>query len=175
MSGDRRHNWGMIIDVLNVLEQHGYRQADDQHTGRAVGLIGDLARIYEGSQDHPYGPSISQAPYLPPPEPRGPDPEPGPSVPAADQDAIILTHADVTTVFAAADIAADHKRYRAEMCTECPDQSCPACQTHTRDAEAFDRIADRMLQAARTAPAAHHGHTQPPRQPGRAADKEAGQ
>ena len=38
MSGDRRHNWGLIIDVLNVLEQHGYRQADDQHTGRAVGL-----------------------------------------------------------------------------------------------------------------------------------------
>ena len=30
MSSDRRHNWGMIIDVLNVLEQHGYRQADDQ-------------------------------------------------------------------------------------------------------------------------------------------------
>jgi len=61
------------------------------------------------------------------------------------------------------------------MCTECPDQSCPACQTHLRDAEAFDQIADRMLQAARTTPAAHHGHTRPPRQSGLAADKEAGQ
>jgi hypothetical protein len=61
------------------------------------------------------------------------------------------------------------------MCTECPDQSCPTCQTHLRDAEAFDRIADRMLQAARTAPAAHHGHTGPPRQSGAATDKEAGQ
>jgi hypothetical protein len=110
-----------------------------------------------------------------PSKPSGLDPGSGLSVPAADQDAIILTHADVSTVFAAADIAADDKRYRIEMCPECPDQSCPACQTHIRDAEGFDRIADRMLQAARTAPAAHHGHTEPPRQSGRAADKEAGQ
>ena len=36
-------------------------------------------------------------------------------------------------------------------------------------------MADRMLQAAKTAPAAHHGHTEPPRQSGLAADKEAGQ
>ena len=64
------------------------------------------------------------------------------------------------------------------MCTDCPDQSCPACQTHLRDAQAFDQMADRMLQAARTAPAAHHGHAGPPdplSQPGLAADKEAGQ
>jgi hypothetical protein len=61
------------------------------------------------------------------------------------------------------------------MCPECPDQSCPDCQTHLRDAEAFDQMADRMLQAARTAPATHHGHTGRPRQSGLAADKEAGQ
>ena len=172
---DHRIGLNLYSDVLDVLHRHGFARGDDQHAGRALFLIGDLARIYEGSQDHPYGPSISQAPYLPPPEPRGPDPEPGPSVPAADQDAIILTYADISTVFAAADIAADDKRYRAGMCTDCPDQSCPACQTHCRDAEAFDRIADRMLQAARTAPAAHHGHTQPPRQSRPATDKEAGQ
>jgi hypothetical protein len=61
------------------------------------------------------------------------------------------------------------------MCPDCPDRSCPDCQTHLRDAEAFDQIADRMLQAARTAPAAHHGHTGPPLQSRPAADKEAGQ
>ena len=172
---DHRIGPDLFTDILDVLHRHGFTRGDDLHAGRAVFLIGDLAHIYEGAQDHPYGPSTAQAPYLPPPEPPGPDPEPRLSVPAADQDAIILTHADVSTVFAAADIAADDKRYRVEMCTDCPDQSCPACQTHTRDAEAFDRIADCMLQAARTAPAAHHSHTQPPRQPGRAADKEAGQ
>jgi hypothetical protein len=87
----------------------------------------------------------------------------------------VLTPADALTVFAAMDIAADDKRYRVEMCIDCPDQSCPTCQTHLRDAEAFDQMADRMLQAARTAPAAHRGHAERPRQPGLAADKEAGQ
>jgi hypothetical protein len=173
---DHRIGLDLFNDVLDVLHRHGFARGDDQHAGRAIFLIGDLARIYEGSQDHPYGPSTTQAPYLPEqPVPPGPDPEPGPSVPKADQDAIILTHTDVSTVFAAADIAADDKRYRVEMCTECPDQSCPACQTHLRDAEAFDQIADRMLQAARTAPTAHHGRTGPPRQSRLAGDKEAGQ
>jgi len=73
-------------------------------------------------------------------------------------------------VFAALDIAADDKRYRVEMCPDCPDQSCPACQTHLRDAEAFDRIADRMLQAARTVPAAHAEPPDPLSQPSLAAD-----
>jgi hypothetical protein len=170
---DHRIGLALFNDVLDVLHRHGFTRGDDLHAGRAIFLIGDLARIYEGSQDHLHRPAITPAPYLPLPEPPRPDPEPGPAVPAAGQDAIILTGADVSTVFAAADIAADDKRYRVEMCPDCPDQSCPACQTHLRDAEAFDRIADRMLQAARTAPADRH--SQPPHQPGRAADKEAGQ
>ena len=42
---------------------------------RPSALIGDLARVYEGTQDHPYGPSITQASYLPaPPERPGPEP-----------------------------------------------------------------------------------------------------
>ena len=61
------------------------------------------------------------------------------------------------------------------MCPDCSDQSCPACQTHLRDAEAFDRIADRMLQAGRTDKAADHGYAGPPGQSRLAADKEAGQ
>ncbi len=112
------------------------------------------------------------------PGPAQPSPHPeaqAPPGPAAGQGAIILTPTKVSAVFAAADITTDDKRYRVEMCPDFQDQSCPDCQTHLRDAEAFDRIADRMLQAARTAPAAHHGHTGPPRQPGLAADEEAGQ
>jgi len=171
---DHRIGLDLFTDVLDVLHRHGFTRGDDVHADRAIFLIGDLARIYEGSQEHPHGPAITQAPHLPAlSKPPGPDPEPGPSGPAADQDATILTHADVSTVFATADIAADDKRYRVQMCTDCPDRSCPACQTHLRDAEAFDRIADRMLQAARTVPADRH--SQPPHQPGRAADKEAGQ
>src|SRR5690349_15865422 len=96
----------------------------------------------------------------------------------AASDAVVVSGAEAITVFAALDIAADDKRYRAGMCPDCPDQSCPGCQTHLRDAEAFDQIADRMLQAARSAPDAHHGHAGPPdplRQPSLAADREAGQ
>jgi hypothetical protein len=96
----------------------------------------------------------------------------------AAPDAVVVSGAEAITVFAALDIAADDKRYRAEMCPDCSDQSCATCQTNLRDAQAFDQMAGRMLQAARTAPAAHHGHAEPPdplRQPSLAADMEAGQ
>ena len=164
MTSDDRFTWGLILDVFDVLERHGYHQYDNQHTGRAFGMIRDLASVYEGARETHPGPAQPS-----------PHPEPAPPGPGADQGAIILTPAEVSAVFAAADIAADDKRYRIEMCPDCPDQSCPACQTHLRDAEAFDRIADRMLQAARTARPLDHGHTEPPRQSGPAADKEAGQ
>ena len=55
-------------------------------------------------------------------------------------------------MFAALDIAADDKRDRAEMCPDCPDQSCPACQSRLRDAQAFDQMAAQILQAAQAAP-----------------------
>ena len=61
------------------------------------------------------------------------------------------------------------------MCPDCPDQSCPDCQTHLRDAEAFDQMADRMLQAAQAAPAAAASQPAPDRWSQPAADREAGQ
>ena len=164
MTSDDRLTWNLFFDILGALERHGYRRSDNYHVEQVIRVVSDLTCTYEGTREtHPGPVALS--------------PHPGPAAPApeADQDAISLTRAEVSAVFAAADIAADDKRYRVEMCTECPDRSCPACQTHLRDAEAFDRIADRMLQAARTAPAARHGHTGPPRQSGPAADKEAGQ
>ena len=164
MTSDDRMTWGLITDVLDVLERHGYHKRGNQHTHQAAGMIADLARVYEGRRETRPGP-VAFSPQF----------QPAPPASEADQGAITLTYADLSTVFAAADIAADDTRYRADMCTQCPDQSCPACRTRLRDAEAFDQIADRMLQAARTAPDAHHGHTGPPRQSGPAADKEAGQ
>ena len=162
MTSDHRITPGLIADVLDALERHGYVRSDDLHAGHAIGLIGDLASIYEGTQDHPATAYPIEVP---------PSTYPG----SSSHDAITLTRADASTAFAALDIAADDKRYRVEMCTECPDQSCPTCRIHLRDAEAFDQMADRMLQAAKPAPAAHPGHTEPPRQPRLAADKEAGQ
>ena len=48
----------------------------------------------------------------------------------------------------ALDIAADHARDRAELCADCPDQSCPTCQARLRDAQAYDRLAAQIDQAA---------------------------
>jgi hypothetical protein len=166
---DDRMSLGLITDILDVLDRHGFARGDNEHAGRAILLISDLARIYEGSQDEPVGPYIGQAPYPPAlPEPPGP----------TSHTTITVPPGELKTVLAALDIAADYKRDRAEMCTDCPDQSCPACQTRLHDAQAYDQMADRMLHAAETALGIHHGQTEPlspPRQASLAADKEAGQ
>jgi hypothetical protein len=166
---DHRIGLDLFTDVLDVLDRHGFARGDDEHAGRAIFLIGDLARIYEGTQDHPVGPSINQAP--------SPQTAPEPPSPAS-RDAVIIPASERKTMLIALDIAADDMRDRAEMCTDCPDQSCPACQSRLRDAQAYDQLADRILQAADTAPAAHHGQARPARparQSSLAADKEAGQ
>ena len=161
MTTDRRVTPGLIHEVLDALERHGYYRGDDSHADRAIGLIGDLAGIYEGTQDHPAAPFMvpSSLPACP-----------GPGNPGA----VTLTRDDAITVFAAAGIAADDKRYRVQMCPDCADRSCPDCQTHLHDIEAFDQMADRMLQAAQAAPASA---SQPgtDRRPQPAADREAGQ
>ena len=151
MTSDHRVTPGLIHDILDALERHGYYRSDDLHADRAIGLIGDLACIYEGTQDHPVTayPIAVPSPAYPEPDNRG---------------AATLTRADASTVFAALDIAADDKRYRIEMCPDCPDQSCPDCQTHLHDIQAFDEMADRMLQAAQAAPAATASQPGPDRQ-----------
>ena len=151
MTTDHRVTPGLIHDIVDALDRHGYVRGDDLHADRAIGLIGDLAGIYEGTQEHPA--------------------YPGP----ARRDAITLTHANAITIFAASDIAAADKRYRVEMCPDCPDQSCPDCQTHLRDARAFDQMADRMLQAAQAIPAAGASQPGPDRWSQPAAGREADQ
>jgi hypothetical protein len=151
MTTGHRVTPGLIHEVLDALERHGYYRSDDLHADRAIGLIGDLAGIYEGTQDHPAYPGPGR------------------------QDVITLARDDAITVFAAADIAADDKRYRVQMCPDCPDRSCPDCQTHLHDIQAFDQMADRMLQAAQAAPAADASRPGADRRPQPAADREAGQ
>jgi hypothetical protein len=152
MTSDHRVTPGLVHDILGALERHGYHRGDDQHADRAVGLIGDLAGIYDGTQDHPAYPGPGRRDTL----------------------TLTLSRADAITIFAASDIAAGDKRYRVEMCPDCADQSCPACQVHIRDAEAFDQMAGRMLQAAQAAPAAASQRA-PDRRSQPAADREAGQ
>ena len=55
MADDQRLTWGFILEVFDVLERHGYRRSDSEHAGQAIGLIRQVARIYEGTLDAPVG------------------------------------------------------------------------------------------------------------------------
>jgi hypothetical protein len=47
--GDPHFSWGLIIDVFDVLEQHGYRRGTDSDVGLAVVLVRKLAVTYNGT------------------------------------------------------------------------------------------------------------------------------
>ena len=169
MADDERLTWGFIIEVLDVLERHGYRRSDSEHTGQAIGLIRHVARIYEGTLDAPAGGYVV-VPSSPPTAPQPPGP-PG-------QDAVIVSADEVTTLLAALDDAAEYKRDRAETCADCADQSCTTCQWRLQAAEAYDQMAGQMIHAAEASAARQRapGHPAPPSAgPHAAAGKEAGQ
>jgi hypothetical protein len=50
---DTRFSWAVIMDLLDVFEHAGYKRGDDVHTGRAIGLLWDAARIYAQELDEP--------------------------------------------------------------------------------------------------------------------------
>jgi len=169
MADDQRLTWGFIIDVLDVLEHHGYRRSDSEHTGQAIGLIRQVARIYEGTLDAPVGGYV----VVPSSPPTAPQP-PGPPVP----DAVLVSAGQVTTLLAALDAAAEYKRDRAGTCADCADQSCTTCQWRLQAAEAYDQMAGHMIHATETSAARQHapGHPAPlAGGPHEAAGKDAGQ
>jgi len=147
---DKRMNLDLISDILHVLDRHGYARADDEHTGRAILLIGDLAHIYEGALDHPFGPYIDQPS----------SPQAAPDSPAPD-DTMTVSAAEARTIMLALDEAADYKRDRAAGCADCTGQSCTTCQSRVRTAEAYDQLAGRMAAAAEASKAATVGQPEP--------------
>ena len=155
---DQRMNPDLIRDILNVLDRHDYIRADHEHTGRAVLLISDLAHIYEGAQDHPFGP-YSQV------SPSRAQPAPGP----AAQDNVTVPAGQVTNLLTALDIATDYLRDRAAACADCTSQSCPTCQSRLQHARAYDRLAAHLIQATEASATATTGDPEP------ALDREVGQ
>ena len=161
MTSDHRVTPGLIHDILDALERHGYYRSDDLHADRAIGLIGDLACIYEGTQDHPaIACPIPAAPPATRTAATTPSPSPAPT-PAPSSPRWISPPTTSATASRCAPTA--------------PTSPAPTCQTHLRDAQAFDQMADRMLQAAQAAPAASASQPGPDRQSQPAADREAGQ
>jgi hypothetical protein len=53
MTSDHRITPGLIHDILDAPDRHRYARGDDLYADRAIGLIGDLARIWDGAHDHP--------------------------------------------------------------------------------------------------------------------------
>jgi hypothetical protein len=157
-----RQTHRLVTEVLTVLERHGHHARDPEHTGQAVNVIAQLAGVYDGTRDLSASTGRHAAP-LPHAESR---PEP-------DSDAVVLTGADISTVLAALDLAAEYKHDHAEVCADCAGQSCTACQHRLRDARVYDRLADRIYNgpgpAGRPQPEPDHPGADP------AADKEAGQ
>ncbi len=169
MTGNRM-NPDLITDIFSVLDRHGYARSDDEHTARAIVLISDLAHIYEGSQDHPFGPCIGEIPPRTEPEPLTPAGQDAVLAPAG-QDAVLVPAGEVKNLLVALDIAADYQRDRAELCADCTGQTCPACESRLRDAQAYDHLSAQLIQSAEASSAATARHPEP----GPAADREAGQ
>ena len=158
---DNRTGVPLITDILDVLDRHGYTRTDNAHAARAILLISDLAHIYQGSQDHPFGPCTGEIP------PRTDPPAPEP----ASQDTVLIAAGDVKTVLVALDIAADYQRDRAELCADCTTQSCPACESRLRDAQAYDHLGAQLTRAPEPPAAATASHPEP----APTADREVGQ
>ena len=170
MPDDQRLTWGFILEVLDVLERHGYRRSDSEHTGQAIGLIRHVARIYEGTLDAPAGGYVVV--------PSSPATAPQAARPALARTPSSSRPTEVKTLLAALDDAAEYKRDRAETCADCTDQSCTTCQWRLQAADTYDQLAGQMIHAAEASTARQHapGHAAPPSAgPHTAADKEAGQ
>jgi hypothetical protein len=171
MTSDDRMTWGLILEVMDVLERHGYHRHDNQHTGQAVEVIFGLTRVYEGTQDIGLGSSAIPVPEL------SPATAP-PTGPAASQGAISISAAQATTIAAALDIAADYQRDRAGTCPDCVGQSCASCQSRLQDAQAYGRVAADLLSSAHAAALSQpepQTSADPRPQPHQAACREAGQ
>jgi len=100
MTSDYRTSSDFIHNIVDALERHGYARSDDLHAGHAIGLTGDLAHIYEGTQDAPPSGYV----VVPSSQPTAPQP-PGPP----GQDAVIVSADQVRTLLAALDDAAEYK------------------------------------------------------------------
>jgi hypothetical protein len=132
MSDGSRQTHRLVTEILTVLERHGHHAHDHEHTEQAVAMIADLVGIYDGTSDVPASTGRHAALGLYPEPPR--------------RDSLVLTGADVNAAFAALELAAEYKRHLAGTCAGCEDQSCSVCRTRLDDAEAFDRLADRLLR-----------------------------
>ena len=169
MTSDDRFTSGLILDVLDVLERHGYHRYDSRHTGYAVGAILDLAYVYHGTRDVSYG-------YYAPPAPHA---APGPSGPGAKRRGHPhrrrSQHRRRRTRHRRRLQTRPRRRLRRLPGPDLRDLPVPAPRRRGLRPDGHPDAAHR--QGRRTANSAQPepGSLPPPRQPHPAADREAGQ
>jgi hypothetical protein len=156
---------GVITDILDALDRRGYARSDNSHTAGAILLIGDLAHIYEGSQDHLFSPYLSEPPFAT---------EPVPSRPA-DRDIVVLSASVLSAVVAALDDATLYKRDRVVACADCADQSCGTCRWRLQVAETYASLAAQLAETAQASRAVAASNPGPTSRPQPAEDREIGQ
>ena len=112
MNSDDRMTPALILEILDVLERHGYQRRGHRHTGLAIVAIHDLAGVYEGTRDVP-GTYVDRGPTMPRPEPRS-------TRAHADPNGVTLTVAEAITAVTALSVAVDDKRHRSRTAPIAP-------------------------------------------------------
>ena len=120
----------LIIDILDVLERHGYTRSDDRAHRPGHRLITTSPASTKAPRTTRSAPDPAAPPLAD---------EPGPPGASKQITAAVLTRRRGQHRLAALDIAADYKRDRAATCADCPDQSCPACQSRLQRRPAYDQ------------------------------------
>jgi hypothetical protein len=69
---------------------------------------------------------------------------------------VIVSADQVKLLLAALDDAAEYKRDRAAACADCADEPCTTCQWRLHAADAYDHLANQMIQATDTSATRQH-------------------
>jgi hypothetical protein len=59
---DDRFGWPLFSDIVDVLEDHGYRGTSEPDGGAAIDALADLVRAYEGQPAAGHGPERPAGP-----------------------------------------------------------------------------------------------------------------
>lgn len=92
--------------------------------------------------------------------------------------AVTVSADQASTLLAALYVAAGYHHDRAELCTDCADQSCATCQWRLQAAGTYDQLAAQIIQAAEASATPQQAPGHPAAASGgphAAADPEAGQ
>jgi hypothetical protein len=73
-----------------------------------------------------------------------------------DPGAVTVPASQVKLLLAALDDAAEYKRDRAATCADCGEQPCTTCQWRLQAADAYDHLANQMIQATDTSATRQH-------------------